>query len=164
MAARIPQTNQRPVSSLTDQSQFRTLDADGQREVLVTWPAVSGQTIEMSVVTRILDSDWSVAAITDSHWSIMTHDWYSAFLADTLHTNLRRDTSFSISGCLSWSIFRVDFKVNVCSILTLRWDLISGPASCWWQAEHFEEMRINSLGSIFVAHFVLRGDNIPWKL
>ena len=51
----------------------------------------SGQTIEMSVVTRILDSDWSVPAIPASHWSIMTHDRYSAFLADTLHTNLRRD-------------------------------------------------------------------------
>ena len=140
MAERIPWTNQRPAISLPDQSQLRTHDTDGQREVLVTWPAVSGQTIEMSVVTRILASDWSVAAITASHWSIMTHDWYSAFQADTLHTNLRRDTSFPISGCLSWSIFRTDFKVNVCSILTLRSNIRAGEllmtSGAFWRNEN----------------------------
>ena len=162
MAAVILRTNQRPVFSLVDQSAFRTLDTDGQREVRVTWPAVTAQTIEISVVRAILSSDWSFCKIQGSHWLLLVNDGYAAFQADTLHTNWRRDTSFSISGCLSWSIFKTVFKVNVCSILTLGVNIRAGgkmmTSAAFWRNE-------NKQSWVHIcAHFVERGDNIPWKL
>ena len=101
-------------------------------------------------VTRILGPDWSV-------W---THDRYSAFQADTLHTNLSPDTSFSIFGCLSWSIFRASifstFQSQCLFNIFNSVGLILGSASCWWQAGHFEEMRINSLSSPYLLRTLYR--------
>ena len=152
MAAVTQRANQRPAFSLlTNQKPGQMARGRSQWH----WPDYWD--ISCHENTRL----WLVS-VGNNSLSLVNTDTWLIFSIPGWHftTNLRRTQHRFQSLAVCHDQYLEQFSKS----MSAQVELISGPAESWWQAKHFEEMGINSLGSIFVAHFVVRGDNIPWKL
>ena len=154
MAALIPLSNQQPSILLYWPM---TAQDTGHR-----WPegGPGDQTIEMSVVTRILACDWSILVTWPEYWALIGQ---LGHMTDIQHSRLTlyiltwvRTLRFQSLVVCHDQYLELTFQSQCLFNIFNSVGLISGSASCWWQAGHFEEMRINSLSAPYLLRTLYR--------